>query len=163
MSPILRAADMLWRWSFQVDDTHAKPGTIEAMRQLATEVRAEYSRLQRPADADLERLIKAWAARELDALPRGPWNDWSNSGTLPRSLQPALARLPEPVAELVRAHVADPMGECECCRRRAPCRLQSDGTDSGERDWRCAWGCPPPEDDPAETEALLMWAREAGI
>lgn len=35
------------------------------------------------------------------------------------------------------------IGECECCHARAPLALLSDGTDSGEHDNRCVWGCQP--------------------
>lgn len=163
MNAIEKAADLLDSWSGQVDETHAQPGTVEAMRSVASEVRIEYARLTKSPGAQLDAVIKAWALRELEALPRGPWRDWTRTGEVPEPLRQAVAQLPEAVRALVMEHVADDLGECECCRTRAPCRLQSDGTPSGERDWRCAWGCPPPEDDPAETERLRAWARETGL
>lgn len=163
MNPILKAADLLWNWSSEVDATHAQPGAIEAMRTVATEARAEYSRLTKSPGAQFDALIKAWALRELEALPRGPWRQWTASGVIPHQLQQTLARLPDPVVALVLEHVADELGDCEVCRTRAPCRLQSDGTDTGERDWRCAWGCPPPPDDPATADTLREWAREVGL
>lgn len=163
MNPIQKAADLLWTWSYQVDETHAQPGAVEAMRTVATEARAEYARLAKSPGARLDTLIKAWALRELEALPRGPWRNWTRYGVPPVELQMVVARLPEAVMALVFEHVADDLDECELCRRRAPCRLQSDGTESGEKDWRCAWGCPPPEDDPATTAMLQEWARELGL
>lgn len=159
---ILRAADLLASWSGEVDETHAQPGTVEAMRTLATEVRVEHRRLSASPGAQLDRLIKAWALRELEALPRGPSREWISTGTPPTVIQLALAALPEPVAALVREHIADELGMCELCRAHAPCRLQSDGTESGERDWRCAWGCLPP-DDPATAAMLREWAKECGL
>jgi len=110
-----------------------------------------------------DELIKAWALRELEGLPRGPAREWTRHGLPPPEVAHLLARLPEAVAALVFEHVADDLGECELCRRRAPCRLLSDGSDSGESDWRCAWGCPPPVDDPAETAALREWQGEAPL
>jgi hypothetical protein len=114
-----------------------------------------------PPDLRREELIKAWALRELEALPRGPWREWIRMGTAPASLQLALEGLPESVAALVIEHVADELGDCECCRRRAPCRHLSDRSESGERDWRCAWGCSPPDAPPADM--LQRWARECGL
>jgi hypothetical protein len=163
LSAIEKAADLLMSWSGQVDETHAAPGTIEMMRTVASDVRAEFARLQRSPGAQLDALIKAWALRELEALPRGPWRDWIRQGTPPAALEQALERLPEAVAALVREHVADDLDDCEACRRRAPCRLLSDGAESGERYWRCAWGCPPSEDDPATAAMLREWARECGL
>lgn len=157
MNAIERAADLLWRWSGQVDETHAQPGTVEMMRTVATEARAEYSRLQRSPGAALEVLIKAWAARELERLPRALWGEWIRTGAIPRALQVELDGLPEPIAALIGAHVADEIDICECCKRRAPCRLISDGSDSGERDWRCAWGCPAPAND----DPVVRWTRGA--
>lgn len=159
-NPISRVCDLLDKWSFEVDEAHAEPGSISAMRDLANEARAEYARIRREPGASLEALIKTWAARELDHLPRGPARDWVTSGNIPRALQALLAGLPEPVAALIGAHVADDLGECECCRRRAPLRLQSDRSESGESDWRCAWGCPSL---PGEAEPLLEWARSVGL
>lgn len=104
----------------------------------------------------VEALIKAWALRELEALPRGPWREWTRHGTPPPELQQVIARLPEAVAALVIEHIADDLGDCECCRRRAPCRLLSDGGTDSERDWRCAWGCPPPEDDWATADTVRV-------
>lgn len=163
---IEKAADLLMSWSEQVDATHAQPGAVEAMRTVATEVRAEYAKLSRSPGAELDRLVKAWALRELEALPRGPAREWISTGVPPTVISLALARLPEAVAELVREHVPDELGTCEICRTYAPCRLQSDGTESGERDWRCAWGCPPKdprEDDPREVAMLRAWANECGL
>lgn len=155
---ILEAAGLLWSWSEQVDATHAKPGTVEAMRAIASEVRLEYSRLSRSPGAALDALIKAWALRELDGMPHGLRGEWLRTGAIPPELQHRFAGLPEPVAALVGEHVADQLGICECCGRRAPCRLLSDGTESGERDWRCAWGCPAaPNVDP-----VVEWARSVG-
>lgn len=163
MSAIEKAAELLMSWSGQVDETHAVPGTIEAMRTVATAARAEYARLQQSPGARHDAVIKAWALRELEALPRGAWRDWIRQGTPGPELAALLARLPQPVAALVLEHVADDLDDCETCRRRAPVRLQSDGTESGERDWRCAWGCPPREDDPATAAMLREWARECGL
>jgi hypothetical protein len=163
LNPILRAADLLWNWSHQVDETHAQPGAVEAMRTVSTEARAEYARLQKSPGAAYDALIKAWALRELEALPRGPWRDWVRHGMPTVELQMLVARLPSAVSSLVFEHVADELGDCELCRRRAPCRLQSDRSDSGEKDWRCAWGCPPPEDDAATADTLRDWAREIGL
>lgn len=101
----------------------------------------------------LDSLIKAWAARELERLPRALWGEWIRTGAIPVALQDALAGLPEPVAALIGAHVADEIDTCEICKRRAPCRLMSDGSESGESDWRCAWGCPPPDEDPVVARA----------
>ncbi len=103
----------------------------------------------------LDALIKCWAARELERLPRALWGEWIRTGTIPLALQSALDGLPEPVAALIGAHVADEIDTCECCKRRAPCRLMSDGTDSGESDWRCAWGCP----SSAHDDPVVRWAR----
>lgn len=160
MTAILRAAELLSSWSEQVDDTHAKPGTVDAMRALSIELRVEHKRLASSPGAALEALIKAWATRELAALPVGLQREWVRSGVIPPELQYRFTGLPEPVAALVGAHLADGLGICECCRRYAPCRLLSDGSDSGERDWRCAWGCPavPPGEDP-----VARWARTAGL
>lgn len=163
MTAILRAADLLSSWSEQVDETHAAPGTVEAMRTVALEVRAEYRRLTRSPGAQLDALIKAWALRELAALPHGPAREWISTGTPPTVIELGLAALPENVAALVREHVADDLGTCELCRAYAPCRLQSDGTESGERDWRCAWGCPPPAEQAATAAMLREWARECGL
>lgn len=162
MNPILQAADLLWSWSSEVDAAHAQPGAVEAMRLISTEARAEYSRLSKSPSAQHDALIRAWALRELEALPRGPWRSWIATGSPPAALQLALEELPEAVGALVLEHVADELGECECCRRRAPCRLVSDGSDSGESDWRCAWGCQPPE-DPSTDRMLRAWAKECGI
>ena len=112
-----------------------------------------------PADVALDALLKAWAARELERLPRGAWGEWLRTGVIPRSLQAELAGLPEPVAALVGSHVADEISECEICKRRAPCRLMSDQTPSGESDWRCAWGCPA-QDVP---DPIVEWARSIGL
>jgi hypothetical protein len=162
-NPVLRAADLLCSWSHQVDETHAEAGTAEGMRLLAGEVRAEYERLTTSPDARLAALTKAWALRELEALPRGPWRNWTRHGVPPVDLQILVSRLPEAVSNLVFEHVADELEDCDLCRRRAPCRLLSDGTRSGERDSRCAWGCAPREDDPATTAMLREWARELGL
>lgn len=161
MNAIPRAADLLWDWSHQIDETHAEPRAAERMREIATAARAEYARLTRSPNVEIEALIKGWALRELEALPRGAWRDWTSTGQIPPWLQLSLARLPEQVVALVLEHVADELGQCECCRRRAPCRLQYDGSESGERDWRCAWGCPPGE-DPAETIVLRDYPEESG-
>lgn len=162
MNPTLRAAALLERWSGQVDEIHAQPGIVEGMRDLAGAVREEYSRLSKSPGAAFDATIKAWAARELEHLPRGPWGEWIRTGVIPRALQAELRGLPEAVAALIGAHVADEIGECECCRRRAPLSLISDGTESGERDWRCAWGCPA--HDPETTTAMLLeWAKECGL
>ena len=163
MTAIEKAADLLMSWSAQVDQTHAQPGTVETMRTVATEARAEYQRLSRSPTVQLDAVLKAWALRELEALPQGPWRTWMATGAPPAALQLAIEALPEAVGALVREHVADELGECEICRRRAPCRLVSDGTESGERDWRCAWGCPPHEDDPATERMLREWAEECGL
>jgi hypothetical protein len=102
-----------------------------------------------------DELIKAWALRELEAMPRGPWRDWQRNSTQAPEFQLILGRLPEAVAVLVIEHVADDLGDCEICATRAPCRLISDGTESGESDWRCAWGCPHREqDDPATADTV---------
>lgn len=151
-SAIRRLIDLVWRWSFEVDETHAKPGTVEEMRELAAAARAEYSRLSRSPSGQLDAMIKAFALRELDALSVAAHREWVRHGAPPRELQYLIAALPEAVALLMFEHVADAIDDCEICRRRAPCRLQSDRSDSGERDWRCAWGCPPPE-EPAAPEA----------
>ncbi len=95
----------------------------------------------------VERLRKGWAARELQ--------EWNNHGGGARELEIACVGLPAVVAELVRGHAEQDMGECECCRVRAPLRLISDGTESGESDWRCSWGCPPPEEAPTETRIAV--------
>lgn len=150
MNPIQNAADLLWRWADQVDATHAAPGTVETMRAVATDARAEYARLQKSPGAALDALLKAWAARELARLPRGPWGEWIRTGVISRSLQVELAGLPESVAALVGAHVADEISVCEHCKRIAPCRLL-------ESDWRCAWGCPAP----AGVDPVVEWARGA--
>jgi hypothetical protein len=155
LNPIQRAGELLATWADQVDQDHAQPGSVDAMRQLAAEVLAEYFRLARSPGAALDALIKAWAARELGRLPRDPWDEWIRTGEVPEVLKAELAGLPEPVAALIGAHLADEISQCECCRRRAPCRLISDGTDSGESDWRCAWGCPAPPD----VEPVVEWAR----
>lgn len=114
-------------------------------------------------DARLDALIKAWAIRELEALPRGQAGDWLREGAPPPELAALLARLPEAVRALVCEHVADGIDVCECCRARAPLRLLSDRSESGERDWRCAWGCPPPEEEQPGDEAMREWAEEAGL
>jgi hypothetical protein len=159
LTATLRAAELLARWSEEVDDTHAKPGTVEAMRVLAIQLRAEHKRLASSPGAALDALIKAWALRELDALPSGLRAEWLRTGATPPELQHRFIGLPEPVAALVGEHVADSLGVCESCGRRAPCRLIGDGTESGERDWRCAWGCPAaPNVDP-----VLEWARSVGL
>lgn len=158
-SSILRAAELLASWSEQVDDTHAKPGTVETMRTIASEVRREYSRLASSPGAALDALIKAWAMRELDAMPCGLRAEWLRTGAIPPELQYRFIGLPEPVTALVREHVADSLGICECCGRRAPCRLLSDRSDSGESDWRCAWGCPAS----AATDPVAEWARAVGL
>lgn len=166
MSAILRAVDLLWASSYHVNDYDrtrldklpTEPGTVERMRRSATEARAEYARLQK-SSAALEALIKAWAARELDRLPRGEWRRWIVSGTIPPLLQAELAGLPESVAALVGEHVADDIDECEICHRRAPVRLLSDRSDSGESDLRCAWGCYAPTGTDTEPDPLLEWAR----
>lgn len=167
LSAILRAADLLWASSYHVNDydrsrlaeARTEPGTVEKMRRGATEARAEYARLLK-SSAALEALTKAWAARELDRLPRGEWRRWIVSGTIPRLLQAELAGLPESVAALVGEHVADDIDECEICHRRAPVRLLSD---SGESDLRCAWGCYAPTGTDPEPDPLLEWARQVGI
>jgi hypothetical protein len=163
LTAIERAAELLARWSGQVDETHAQPGTVEMMRALAADVRAEYSELSKSPGAAFDTLIKTWAARELERLPRGAWGAWIRTGVIPRALQAELTGLPEAVAALIGSHVADEIDDCEICKRRAPCRLISDGTESGERDWRCAWGCPAPPHDPATTAMLLEWAKECGL
>jgi hypothetical protein len=160
LTAIVRAAELLTSWSEQVDDTHAQPGTVEAMRSLASEVRAEYRRLASSPGAALDALIKAWSLRELDAMPHGLRAEWLRTGAIPPELQHRFAGLPEPVASLIGEHVADSLGICECCGRRAPCRLLSDGTESGERDWRCAWSCPATSPD---VDPVLEWARAAGL
>lgn len=159
LSPILRAAELLATWSNQVDDTHAQPGAVETMRKIALEVREEYSRLASSTRPALDALIKAWAARELDALPVGPQREWLRTGAIPPELQHRFRGLPEPVAALIGAHVADELGICEVCGTRAPCRLLSDGTESGESDWRCAWGCPAF----GTADPVVEWARSIGL
>lgn len=157
LNAIERAAELLATWANQVDRELAQPGTVEAMRSVAAEARAEYSRLRRSPGAALDTLIKAWAVRELDRISRALWAEWIATGAIPIKLQAELVGLPEPVAALIGAHVVDEIDVCEICKRRAPCRLISDGTESGEGDWRCAWGCPAPaEDDP-----IVQWARGA--
>lgn len=159
MTPILRAAELIESWSGEVDETHAVPGTVGKMRVLAAQIRDEHKRLASSPGAAIDALIKAWAQRELDALPSGLRGEWLRTGAIPPELQHRFIGLPEPVAALVGEHVADSLGVCECCGRRAPCRLISDGTESGERDWRCAWGCPAaPNVDP-----VLEWARSVGL
>jgi hypothetical protein len=133
------------------------------MRTVATEARLEYHRLREQRGGELETLTKAWALRELEALPRGMVHDWIQMGQPPAAMQLLIEGLPEPVAELVVEHVGDELGECEICRRRGPCRLQSDRSESGESDWICAWGCPPRSDDPTERATLAEWAREVGL
>ena len=154
MNAIERAATLLAAWAEQVDREHAAPGTVEAMRSVAAEARAEFNRLRRSPGAALDAMIKAWAARELDRLPSGPRGEWIRTGVIPRAIKLELAGVPEPVAALIGAHVADEMGECEICSRRAACRLISDGTLNGEATWRCGWGCPaPPDVDPVAARA----------
>lgn len=157
MNAIERAAQLLSTWADQVDRDHAQPGTVEAMRSVAAEARAEYSLLRRSPGAALDALIKAWAARELDRISRALWAEWISTGTIPVLLQAELVGLPEPVAALIGAHVVDEIDVCEICKRRAPCRLISDGTESGESDWRCAWGCPAQAGD----DPIVQWARGA--
>jgi hypothetical protein len=156
LNAIEGAAALILRWSEEVDETHAQPGTVAEMRRVANDARTEHAKLERAAAA-LDATIKLWATRELERLPRGPWGDWLRTGVMPRALQVALTGLPEPVAALVGAHVADEISECEICRRRAPCRMMSDRSESGESDWRCAWGCPA-NDDP-----IVQWARSVGL
>jgi hypothetical protein len=162
LSAIQRTADLLWAWSYHVDEKRAPAGAVERMRRSVEAARTEHARLQKSAGA-LDALIKTWATRLLERLPRGPAREWLSTGTIPSLLEAELAGLPEPVAALVREHVADDIDRCECCGRRAPLRLLSDQTDSGEGDWRCAWGCLAPAGTDPEPDPLLEWLRGLGI